>query len=159
MYIPNIATPVETSPVYNYLRGETKTQTHFLRSAATNLGDFGELPWSLKEMYHKLIHILIGEGIDHNHPDFPATEKQAEILLRKYSNYGSDLKQFEKSIKLAVNLTSVQINRKRQNQKTKAREHGFTNRHVDQFYKLKGRGLLNLAPKELVDYMKLVEHG
>jgi len=155
MYIPNKAIPVDTSPRYNYLQGEDREQTHFLQSCATNMGKFGKLPWSLEERYHKLIHNLIEDGIDHCHPDFPKTEKQAETILKKYSTLDNDKIHFERAIKKAVVLTKVQIKSRRANQKTIAQEFGYTIREVDNFYKAKGRGLLNLTPKELVNYMKM----
>jgi len=119
------------------------------------MSQYGKLPWSLEERYHNLIHALIKDGIDHRHPDFPKTEKQAEILLKKYATVDNDKVYFERAIKKPVNLTTAQIKTKRANQKRIAVEHGYAKRDVDNFYKSKGRGLLNLSPKELVNYMKM----
>lgn len=137
------------------MQGEDKEQTHFLRATATNMGGLGKLPWSLDEKYHNLIHTLIKEGIDHRHPDFPKTEKQAETLLKKYSTIDSDKVYFERAMKKPSTLTKDQQARRKSNQKQVAGTYGFRAREVDDFYKAKGRGLLNLTPKELVNYMKM----
>lgn len=155
MYIPNDPIPVHTDPKFDYLVGENNGETHFLRCAATNMGTFGKLPWSLESRYHKLIHHLIKDEIDHRHPDFPQTEKQAEILLKKYSTVDQDKIHYERTIKLHIQLTAIQIKRRRSNQKEAAKSFGYTPREVDAFYKKRGRGLLNLSPKELVSYMKM----
>jgi hypothetical protein len=119
------------------------------------MGKFGKLPWSLEEHYHKLIHNLIGDGIDHRHPDFPKTEKQAESLLKKYASADEDKIFFERAIKKPIKLTKDQATNRRRNQKLKAKAYGFKVYEVEEFYKKKGRGLLNLTGVELVNYMKM----
>lgn len=155
MFIPNDPIPVKTNPKYNYLKGENEEQTHFLQVVASNMGEFGKLPWSLEQKYHKLIHDLLADGIDHTHPDFPKTEKQAEALLKKYSTDDRELKEIKRQVKSKVDLKGDQLKNRIYNQNKYLKSHGYTAKEIEAFRKAKGRGLVNLVGSDLLKFMKL----
>lgn len=155
MHVPNNAIPVYIDPLYDYLQGDTKEETLFLRATATNMSKFGKLPWSLEKKYHSMIRQLINEGIDHTHPDFPKTEKQAEVTLKKYSSDDNTKTIYERAIRAPQTMSASQTQTRKKQQKVVAKKHGYTIPMVNAFYKAKGKGLQNLKAMELVHYMRM----